>query len=104
MERYGRKMSTFYIYGITKDDGNFSDPDAAIDKYHYINSNDKACYSASRQYVVDKVKDNAVKAYTYRNNRVGALCEVHRSINGIEYLKTIPNSDPTDNLSSLPEM
>ncbi|MBR1875035.1 DUF3892 domain-containing protein [Candidatus Saccharibacteria bacterium] len=98
-------MATFYIYGITKDDGNVSDPDAAIDKYHYIDSTDDKCYWDYRQNVVEKVKSGSVVAHTYRDGKVGALCIVkHSYIYNIDYLKTLPNGDPTDNLSSLPEM
>lgn len=97
-------MPTFYIYGITKDDGDKSDPDAAIDKYHYIDSSDERLYWDYRQNVVNKVKANLVKAYTYRNGKVGSICVVRRSIFGTEFLKTLPDNDPTDNLSSLPEM
>lgn len=96
-------MSTFYIYGIKKDDGYHSDPDAAIDKYFYIDSADNQHYGADRQYVVDKVKTGMVDAYTFRDGRVGAKCVCMVSPQGVEYLKTIPNGNPADNLSSLPE-
>ena len=96
-------MTVLYIYGIKKDDGYYSDPDAAIDKYFYIDSSDGMRYSSYRQDVVDRVKLGVAEAYTYRNGRVGAKCEVKISPQGVEYLKTIPNGDPTDNLSSLPE-
>lgn len=96
--------NVIYIFGITKDDGDLSDPDAAIDKYYYINGNDNQKYWDYRQNVVKRVKAGYIKAYTFRNNRIGALCVVRTSIYGTEYLKTIPNDDPTDNISSLPEM
>lgn len=100
-------MSEFLIYGITKDDGYYSDPDAAIDKYHYFSQGSEGNwnkFSDVRQSVVNKVKSGAVNAYTYRNNKVGAKCVVNVSPYGIEYLKTVPDGDPTDNISSLPEM
>ena len=98
-------MPTILIYGITPDDSVVTDPDAAIDAYHYWYADDPArkCYRAGRQNVVDRVK-NGLQAFTYRNGRVGSRCEVRKSINGIEYLKTVPNSDPSDNISSLPRM
>ena len=97
-------MPIFYIYGITRDDGDNSDPDAAIDKYYYVDSSDGKRYWDYRQNVVNKVKAGSVKAYTYRNEKIGSVCVVRRSIFGTEFLKTLPDSDPTDNLSSLPEM
>lgn len=100
-------MARFLIFGISKDDGYQSDPDAAIDKYYYWrtgNGTDWEKFWDYRQNVVDKVKAGTVEAYTYRNNQVGARCVVKVSPYGVEYLKTVPNSDPTDNLSSLPEM
>lgn len=99
-------MTEIYIFGITKDDGYFSDPDAAIDKYYYwVKENgDWKQYWDDRQNVVNRIKSGIVRAYTYRNNHIGARCVVRTSPYGVEYLKTVPNSDLTDNLSSLPEM
>ena len=99
-------MPVILIYGITKDDGDYADPDEAIDEYFYIReiNGELRRYCEERQGVVDKVKNRTVEAYTYRNGSIGAKCEVKVSSRGVEYLKTIPNSDPTDNLSSLPEM
>ncbi len=99
-------MNYFYIYGITRDDGFYSDPDEAIDAYYYYrkDGSDWVKEYDGRQNVVDKVKSGAVSAYTLRNGKVGALCEVKVSYRGTEYLKTVPNNDPTDNLASLPEM
>lgn len=99
-------MPVILIYGITKDDGYFSDPDEAIDRYYYFEKvgSEWKRYSENRQGVVNKVKAGAVEAHTYRNERVGAKCIVKTSPYGVEYLKTVPNNDPTDNLSSLPEM
>lgn len=100
-------MTRFLIYGITRDDGYHSDPDAAIDKYYYwrkVDSENWDCFCDYRQNVVNKVKSGMVEAYTYRNNQIGARCVVKVSPNLVEYLKTVPNGDPTDNLSSLPEM
>ncbi|MBQ7802770.1 DUF3892 domain-containing protein [Candidatus Saccharibacteria bacterium] len=96
----------YRIYAIKKDDGNLSDPDAAIDKYYF---REYDCYGAlvgdyraSRQYVVNEVKAGRVEAWTWPNDHRGALCEACRSVEGVEYLKTIPNSNPDDNLSNLP--
>lgn len=100
-------MAKYLIFGIAKDDGYQSDPDAAIDKYFYWRNtanNDWDRFWDYRQNVVNKVKAGTVKVYTYRNNQIGAKCIVKTSPNGVEYLKTVPNGDPTDNLSSLPEM
>ncbi|MBR2710010.1 DUF3892 domain-containing protein [Candidatus Saccharibacteria bacterium] len=100
-------MLRFLIYGITKDDGLYSDPDAAIDKYHYWRKTSDGVWDRFqdfRQNVVDKVKTGMVEAYTYRNNQIGAKCIVKVSPNMVEYLKTTPNGNPFDNLSSLPEM
>lgn len=100
-------MLRFLIYGITKDDKSYGDPDAAIDKYHYWRKVDTGIWDRFqdfRQNVVDKIKAGTIEVYTYRNNQIGAKCEVKVSPHGVEYLKTVPNSDPTDNLSSLPEM
>lgn len=99
-------MSEIYIYGITKDDGYFSDPDAAIDRYYYLEEENGIWkrYWEIRQGVVNKVKAGIVRAYTFRNDCIGARCIVKTSPYGVEYLKTVPNSDLTDNLSSLPEM
>lgn len=100
-------MAIIKIYGITKDDGYYSDPDAAIDKYHYLSQDSGGNwnkFSDVRQSVVNKVKSGAVSAYTYRNNKIGAKCIVKVSPYGVEYLKTIPDGDPADNISSLPEM
>ncbi len=100
-------MAQFLIYGITRDDGYQSDPDAAIDKYHYWRKVDGETWKRFwdyRQNVVNQIKSGAVEAYTYRNNQIGARCVVKVSPNWVEYLKTVSNGDPTDNLSSLPEM
>lgn len=100
-------MARFLIFGISKDDRYQSDPDAAIDKYFYwrmTNDTDWEKFWDYRQGVVDKVKAGTVDAYTYRNGKIGAKCTVKVSPNMVEYLKTIPNGDLTDNLSSLPEM
>ncbi|MBR3236660.1 DUF3892 domain-containing protein [Candidatus Saccharibacteria bacterium] len=97
-------MPTFYIFGITKDDGDLSDPDAAIDKYYYFSSTNGNRYWDHRQNVVNKIKAGLVRAFTYKNGKIGALCVIRKSVYGTEYLKTMPNNDPTDNLSSLPEM
>ena len=99
-------MELYLIYGISRDDGDYSDPDAAIDRYYYYRKSGSVWVSRYdiRQNVVNKVKSRAVEAHTFRNGRMGARCEVKVSHAGIEYLKTVPNNDPTDNLSSLPEM
>lgn len=99
-------MDSFYIYGITRDDGYYADPDEAIDVYYYYRKGGSGWGKRydSRQNVVDKVKSGVASAYTLRNGKVGARCEVKVSYRGTEYLKTVPNNDPTDNLSSLPEM
>lgn len=100
-------MSTYYIYGITKDNGNVNDPDEAIDRYFYYEFNDLGGYcgdfKASRQYLVDRVKEGSL-AYTYPNGHIGARCEVKVSKYGIEYLKSIPDGNPMNNISALPEM
>ncbi len=106
-ERESPNMLKLLIYGIKRDDGNHLDPDAAIDMYYYYRKNNAGIYDRFmdyRQNVVNKVKSNAYGAYTYRNGKVGAKCIVKTSQNGIEYLKTVPNGDPTDNISSLPEI
>ena len=94
-----------YIYGIKPDNSIAEDPDAAVDAYYYMYANDpeRKNYYDYRQSVVNRVK-GGLQAYTYRDNHVGAQCEVRRSPHGIEYLKTVPNSDPSDNISSLPKM
>ena len=100
-------MLRFLIYGITKDDDFYDDLDAAIDKYYYsrkVDDDTWGRFQDIRQNVVDKVKAGLVEAYTYRNNQIGAKCIVKTSPYGVEYLKTIPNGNPFDNLSSLPEM
>jgi len=100
-------MLIFLIYGITKDDGFYSDPDAAIDTYHYWRKNSNDSWSRfydNRQSVVNKVKNGMVEAYTYRDGKIGAKCIVKTSPYGVEYLKTVPNGNPYNNLSSLPEM
>ncbi len=97
-------MSTIYIYGITKDDGNHSDPDEAIDTYHYYENDSK--YYAGRQYVVNKVKSGSA-AYTCPsgvNGVAGAKCYVATSKDGIEYLKSVADGNPYNNISNLPEM
>lgn len=105
---YLNKNKTEYrIYAIEKDDGYKGDPDAAIDKYYFREISaagaDLGCYSASRQYVVNKVKAGEVEAWTWPSGRRGALCEVKYSERrNVEYLKTVPNGDPSDNLSNLP--
>jgi hypothetical protein len=96
----------FLIFGITKDSGYSDDPDAAINKYHYWRTDFSGGWVKRwdwRQNLVDKVKSGGVIAYSYPNGRHGALCTVKVSPNWVEYLKTIPNSNPEDNLSNLPE-
>jgi len=100
-------MVRYLIYGITRDVGYYSDPDAAIDKYYYwrkVDNGNWGRFQDVRQNVVNKVKAGIVEAYTYRNDQIGARCIVKTSPYGVEYLKTIPNDNPFDNLSSLPEM
>lgn len=100
-------MLIYLIYGITKDDRFCSDSDAAIDKYHYwrkVDNDNWDRFQDTRQNVVNKVKAGIVEACTYRNGRIGAKCTAETSPYGVEYLKTIPNGNPFDNLSSLPEM
>ena len=94
-----------FIYGIVPDNGIDTDLDAAIDAYYYRYSDNpyQIGYRGQRQYVVDMVK-GGVEAYTYRNNHIGSRCVVKTSPNGIEYLKTMPNGDESDNISSLPVM
>lgn len=97
----------YLIFGITRDQGYTDDPDLAINKYHYLRQD---LFSGKwirecdwRQNVVDKVKSGEVVAYSFPNGRQGALCTVKVSPNWAEYLKTIPNGNPEDNLSNLPE-
>ena len=100
-------MLRFFIYGITRDDGLYTDPDEAIDEYYYWCKKDGINWGKfhdTRQNVVNKIKAGIVEAYTYHNDQIGAKCVVKVSANGVEYLKTIPNGNPFDNLSSLPEM
>lgn len=100
-------MLRYLIYGITKDDGPYSDPDAAIDRYYYwrkVDNDSWGRFQDTRQNVVNKVEAGIVEAYTFRNDKIGAKCVVRTSPYGIKYLKTIPNGNPFDNLSSLPEM
>lgn len=99
-------MNQYYIYGITRDDGDTSDLDAAIDRYYYHKYCDGVyCgdLSSPRQYLVDRVKEGSL-AYTYPDEHIGALCEVKVSQYGTEYLKTIPDGNPKNNISALPEM
>lgn len=97
----------YYIYGITRDNGDFSDPDAAIDKYYYYkydnDGNYQGDFNSGRQYLVDRVKAGSA-AYTYPSGHVGAKCEVKVSPYGVEYLKSIPDGNPENNISALPEM
>lgn len=100
-------MLRFLIYGVVRDDGLYGDPDAAIDRYYYWRKVDDGSWGRFQDYrqnVVDKVKAGIVEAYTYRSNQIGAKCVVKVSPNGVEYLKTVSNGNPFDNLSSLPEM
>ena len=100
-------MSKYYIYGITKDNGDVDDQDEAIDHYFYHKYNERGEYcgrfNALRQYLVDRVKEGST-AYTYPNGRIGACCVVKISKNGVEYLKSIPDGNPMNNISALPEM
>lgn len=100
-------MSKYYIYGITKDNGSADDPDEAIDRYFYHKCSELGeycgCFNAPRQYLVDRVKEGSA-AYTYPNGRIGVRCVVKISKNGVEYLKSIPDGNPMNNISSLPEM
>lgn len=97
----------YLIYGITRDDGYADDPDLAINKYHYWRQDSFSGKwiqeSDWRQNIVEKVKKGDVVAYTYPNGHIGTLCEVRISPNYVEYLKTISNNNPEDNLSNLPE-
>lgn len=97
----------YLIYGITKDDGNVSDLDAAIDRYYYHRCNMNGGYldssSCARQWLVNSVEGGSL-AYTYPNGHVGTRCEVATSSNGIKYLKTVPDGNPKNNISALPEM
>ena len=100
-------MNNYFIFGVTHDDGDYSDPDEAIDKYHYWRTDEWGDLVKRwdwRQNVVDKVKRGEAVCYTYPEGHRGALCEVKVSRRGVEFLKTVPNSDPGDNLSALPEM
>ena len=97
----------YLIFGITRDQGAADDPDAAINKYHYLRQD---FFSGKwtrkwdwRQNIVNKVKSGEVVAYTFPNGEQGALCTVMISPKLVEYLKTIPNSNPEDNISNLPE-
>lgn len=97
---------TLCIFGITRDNGYASDPDAAIDKYYYHEFINKAYlgdFCSLRQDLVDKVRAGSI-AYTYPNGHIGARCEVKVSPNGVEYLKSIPDGNPENNISALPEM
>lgn len=100
-------MNKYYIYGITRDNGDVDDPDEAIDRYFYYKYSGLGDYhgdfNASRQYLVDRAKEGSV-AYTYPGGRIGARCVVRSSKNGVEYLKSISDGDPMNNISALPEM
>ncbi len=99
-------MYKFLIYAIKRDDGNETDPDAAIDKYYYhkyCNGTEQGAFGASRQWLVDRVKEGSL-AYTYPNGHLGARCEVKVSPNEVEYLKSIPDGRPENNISALPEV
>lgn len=107
MAYFNKDKKEFRIDAIKKDNGDYGDPDAAIDKYYFREISpagiDLGYYSAPRQYVVDKVKANEVEAWTWPNGHRGALCEVKYSERrNVEYLKTVPNGNPYDNLSKLP--
>lgn len=97
----------YLIHSIAKDDTYTSDPDAAIDRYYYHkydnNGNYYGRYYSERQDLVDRVKEGA-QVYTYPYGHIGARCEVKVSPNGIEYLKSIPDGNPDNNISALPEM
>lgn len=97
----------YLIYGITKDDTYTRDPDAAIDRYYYYeyDNNGGYCgnYRSKRQDLVDWVKEGS-RAYTYPHGHLGAKCEVRVSLYGVEYLKSIPDGNPENNISALPEM
>lgn len=99
-------MKTYFIYGITKDDGNESDPDAAIDRYFFYEydaaNHHYGSFSSTRQWLVDQVKGGS-SAYTYPGY-LGARCEVKVSPRNVEYLKSISDGDPRNNISALPEM
>lgn len=97
----------YLICGITRDDGDLGDPDAAIDKYYYHKydngGNYRGDFNSGRQYLVNQVKAGSV-AYTYPDEHIGARCEVKVSTYGVEYLKSIPDGNPKNNISALPEM
>ena len=96
----------YLIYGITKDSGYLDDPDAAINKYYYWRVDSSGEWIKRwdwRQNVVNRVKNGEVVAYSYLNGEQGALCVIKIFSNGVEFLKTVPNGNPWDNLSNLPE-
>lgn len=100
-------MGIYYIYGITRDNGDVDDLDEAIDRYFYYEYSGlgeyRGDFNAPRQYLVDRVKEGSI-AYTYPSGHIGARCVVKTSKNGVEYLKSIPDGNPINNISALPEM
>lgn len=85
------------IIAIRKDNGDHYDPYESIQafKFKHISNNEiNTCYLRA---MIDFIEDGG-HAY------VGtARCVVAKGVSGNKYVKTIPDSNPENNLLSLPE-
>ncbi len=87
---------------INKANGSHFDPHEAVSRYGWFNPSNGQTGIGGRQEMVDWVKAGGT---AYVKDQYGNLvyCQVRRSVNGTEFLQTIADGRPTDNLLSLTE-
>jgi hypothetical protein len=89
------------IVGISKDGGNHLDPHEGITHYQWIDS-DGSRKLTDRPTMVEWAKKAGNWAYV-SDGYTKAFCQV-RSNGRIEFLQTVADGRPTNNLLSLPEI
>ena len=89
-------MIKIKIIAIQKDNGDHYDPYESIQAFEYITENSEIS-SCTLKPMVDFIEKGG-RAY------VGSsLCVVRTSAFGNKYIKTLPDSNPNNNLLNLPE-
>lgn len=87
---------------INKDNGNHNNPHEAITHYGWIEDGTNKSGKTERQTMVNWVKDG-VFAYVSDNYGRKVKCECRTSINGLEFLQTVSDGRPSNNLLQLIE-